>query len=106
MEPISDAVALRAHGQMLVTTAYRALLKAGISSRFAAGKVINRQLYRVHTNAAVSAPATLKAYASTLMATDRASKLLCTTGFSRFLAARAAKQFRGSKVPRTNADGV
>jgi glycosyltransferase involved in cell wall biosynthesis len=106
MEPILDAADLCAHGRMLVTTAYRALVNTRISNRFAAAKVINRQLYRLHANAAVAAPAALKAYASTLMATDRVSKLLCATGLSRFLAAWAAKQLRGSRLPPANADGA
>jgi hypothetical protein len=95
MEPISDVDCLRAHGHMLVTTVYRALVNAGVSSRFAAAKVINRQLYRLHANATVLVPTALKAYARTLMAADPVPKLLCATGFSRFLAVPATKRLRG-----------
>jgi glycosyltransferase involved in cell wall biosynthesis len=106
MEPISDAVDLCAHGQMLVCTAYRALVNAGISSRFTVAKVINRQLYRLHAKATVSAPAAIKAYTGALMAADPVSKLVCATGFSRFLAVRAAKQLSGGQPPPHNVDGA
>jgi glycosyltransferase involved in cell wall biosynthesis len=106
MQPIVDAVDLCAHGQMLVCSVYRALVNAGISNRFSAAKVINRQLYRLHAKATVSAPAAIKAYTRALMAADPVSKLVCATGFSRFLAGRAAKQLRGGQLPPQSTEGT